>query len=77
MAAFLSYTDAGSSFVYGQLVNGEYLNPQAIRDYAWNATMENITETEVEKLASIADGFVKGMSSLIYIFAYSYLVIFR
>ena len=61
MAAFLKYTDAGSAFVYGELVDGAYLNSQAIRDYNWSETM-NLTETQVDRLASLADGLVAGTS---------------
>ena len=74
MAAFLAYTDAGSAFVYGQLVNGAYLNSQAIREYSWNKTV--INDNEVEKLAFIADGLVAGTSSVFYIFIYFYLIKF-
>ena len=74
MAAFLGYTDAGSAFVYGQLVNGAYLNSQAIREYPWNETV--IKPAEVEKLASIADGLVDGTSSVFYMCIYCYLIKF-
>ena len=57
VAAFLSYTDAGSSFIYGQLVDSNYLNPQAVRDYDWTGI---IRENEVEKLANITEGLVQG-----------------
>ena len=54
VAAFLSYTDAGSSFVYGPLVSKQYLFPQAIRDYGWNSSI--IPPKDVETLAYVAEG---------------------
>ena len=62
VAAFLSYTDAGSSFVYGPLVSKQYLFPQAIRDYGWNSSI--IPPKEVETLAYVAEGLNSCMFNL-------------
>ena len=56
VAVFLSYTNAGSSFVYNSLVDGKYLNPEAIRSYEWNETI--ISRDDIEKLAFVAEGLI-------------------
>ena len=57
-AAFLGYTNAGATMVYGQLVDSNYLNSLAIKSYNWNSTV--ITDEQVETLAYIAEGLDHG-----------------
>ena len=54
VASFLSYTDGGSAFVYNALVDGNYLNPDAIAQHkGWNATLlpENLNATHLAYIA--------------------------
>ena len=58
-AAFLGYTNAGATMVYGSLVDSNYLNSLAIRNFNWNSTF--VPEDKVETLAYIAEGLDQGM----------------
>ena len=58
-AAFLGYTNAGATMVYGSLVDSNYLNSLAIRNFNWNSTF--VPEDKVETLAYIAEGLDQGV----------------
>ena len=58
-AAFLGYTNAGATMVYGSLVDSNYLNSLAIRNFNWNSSF--VPEDQVETLAYIAEGLDQGV----------------
>ena len=58
-AAFLGYTNAGATMVYGSLVDSNYLNSLAIRNFNWNSSF--VPEDKVETLAYIAEGLDQGI----------------
>ena len=53
------YTNAGATMVYGSLVDSNYLNSLAIRNFNWNSTF--VPEDKVETLAYIAEGLDQGV----------------